>query len=136
MFAITVDCVILYYDNNQEYVLLVQRASDPFAGFWALPGGYVEISETFVGAALRELKEETGLEGIDLKLIGVFDTINRDPAKRVISIGYMGIVAEQKIELGFQTGEVLKLEWFNTHILPMLAFDHLTIIKNALNNNE
>jgi 8-oxo-dGTP diphosphatase len=73
-------CETVFYDNplpvvsavvvnSQKEVLLVLRANAPKAGMWALPSGFVELGETIEDAALRELKEETGITGEVLRLL-------------------------------------------------------------------
>ena len=59
--ALTVDCVVFGFDEGDLKVLLIQRGLEPFAGRWALPGGFVRVEESLEGAARRELAEETGL---------------------------------------------------------------------------
>ena len=78
-FAVTVDTVLLARDNDEQCVLLILRGNSPFEGMWALPGGYVDMDETTATAALRELAEETGIEGIALTRLDVFDKIDRPP---------------------------------------------------------
>ena len=64
--SLTVDCVIFGLDESARLkVLLIQRGHAPFEGGWALPGGFVDMNEPLEEAALRELKEETGLEGVN-----------------------------------------------------------------------
>ena len=63
-------------------VLLVQRASEPLAGQWSLPGGVVELGETLEEAVVRELREETGLTVRVLELVEAFERITRDDAAR------------------------------------------------------
>lgn len=132
MFSITVDCVILCIENSKKNILLIQRAHEPCSGFWALPGGYVETTETLTMAAGRELFEETGIKDVELNFIGIFDDINRDPMKRVISIGFY-VILQKKTMQEHKCGEILKMQWFDVDYLPTLAFDHLSIIKTALN---
>jgi len=79
---VAVDVVL----ENKGKVLLVQRALEPFAGKWALPGGFVEEGETVEQAAVREVKEETGLD-IELEgLLGVYSDPGRDPRGHIISL--------------------------------------------------
>ncbi len=70
--ALAVDCVVFGMDEEDLKVLLVQRGIEPFQGRWALPGGFVRISETLEEAALRELREETGIERLYLEQLYTF----------------------------------------------------------------
>src|SRR3989304_3356752 len=63
-------------------VLLVQRASEPLAGQWSLPGGAVGLGETLEAAVVRELKEETGLTVRVVELVEAFERIIRDDSGR------------------------------------------------------
>ena len=66
-----------------DEVLLIQRKYPPMAGSWAFPGGFVEQGENPIDAAVRELKEETGLDGTEPKLLMVMGDADRDPRKPV-----------------------------------------------------
>ena len=81
----TVDILLLSYQRRKTKILLVERRYNPFKGSWALPGGFVEQEETLYQAALRELEEETGIQGLDLMPFRTFDQINRDPRGRTLS---------------------------------------------------
>jgi len=91
--AATVDLAVFALTGEEIRVLMVRRKNEPFAGRWALPGGYVEIEEPFEAAARRELKEETGLE-IEgpVEFFGVFGRPGRDPRGRTISIAHAAVV--------------------------------------------
>ena len=61
--SVTTDCVIFGFDGTKLMVLLVQRRNEPFCGCWAFPGGFLNMDESAEEGALRELQEETGLQG-------------------------------------------------------------------------
>src|SRR5680860_463761 len=84
--ALTVDCVI--YDG-QGRVLLIRRKNEPFKGAFALPGGFVDIGETVEAGCRREVREETGLEVSDLRLIGVYSDPARDPRGHTVSAAFL-----------------------------------------------
>jgi 8-oxo-dGTP diphosphatase len=126
---LTVDVVVVT-DASTPSLLLVQRAYPPFAGEWALPGGFVEEGERVAGAALRELIEETGLEAGSLRLIGVYDSPGRDPRGWTVSIAYLASVHDEVPVSG--SDDAFDARWFRADLLPKLAFDHATIIADAL----
>lgn len=129
--AVTVDCIIINHFYNPPKLLLIQRGKPPFKGCWALPGGFMDIKETLAEAAARELEEETGLKGIDLKQVGIFDALERDPRHRTISVIYYGEINNNNINLKAQD-DAANLEWHSVNALPDLAFDHQNIISTLL----
>jgi len=122
------DAVILF----QEGIVLIRRNNPPYQGCYALPGGFVEIGETVEQAAIREAKEETGLD-IDLQgLVGVYSDPARDPRGHVVSVAFL---AQGRGQL--QSGsDARSAEIFPWKELPMLAFDHDRIISDALRQSE
>ncbi len=124
--AVTADIVILSRDG---YVLLIRREAEPFKGFWALPGGFVDAEEPPSAAAARELAEETGITGVGLRLLGVFGDPGRDPRGWTISIAFMGEVGHRvPITAGSDASEAC---WRPLDRLPPLAFDHARILAAA-----
>ena len=127
--ALTVDVVALVGDPPGR-VLLVQRGREPFAGSWALPGGFVESGERVAEAAARELAEETTIEAGALELLGVYDTPGRDPRGPTVSVVY---VLRSETELAARGGDdAAQARWFSLDALPALAFDHPLVIADAI----
>jgi 8-oxo-dGTP diphosphatase len=127
--ALTVD-VAAFVRGAPLRVLLIQRAQPPFAGAWALPGGFVEEGEIVAAAAARELAEETAIEAGDLWLLGVYSAPGRDPRGWTVSVAY---VLELDVELAAQGGDdAAAARWFGVDQLPPLAFDHAQIVTEAV----
>ena len=76
--AVTADCVVIARENEPK-VLLIQRGNEPFKGCWAFPGGFMNMDETTEQCAVRELEEETGLKVTEIKQIGAYSKVDRDP---------------------------------------------------------
>jgi 8-oxo-dGTP diphosphatase len=130
--AVTADIIILKKSNNQQFVLLIERKHPPFEGMWALPGGFLEMDETLEEAALRELREETGVTGIELKQFHTFSKVNRDPRHRTITTVFIGFTDDNiLIKAG---DDAAKAQWFSTDNLPPLAFDHGEVMKMVKKN--
>jgi 8-oxo-dGTP diphosphatase len=129
--AMTVDAAIFRKQAGSWQVLLIQRGGEPFKGMWALPGGFVEMDETLEEAVVRELKEETGLEGIHLEQLHTFSAINRDPRHRTISTIFWGIATleQSKAVAGDDASEV---KWFEIDRLSEMAFDHAEVMSYAV----
>jgi 8-oxo-dGTP diphosphatase len=129
--ALTVDCVVFGFDEGDLKVLLIERDLEPFAGRWALPGGFVQVDESLDDAALRKLREETGVNRVFLEQLHTFGRPDRDPRERVVSVAYYALV---KLSLhGVKAAtDARNAAWFAVNDLPRLAFDHGEIVEVAL----
>ena len=144
--SVTVDLVILTVLDNDLKVLLVQRNEHPFKSRWALPGGFVRVSddrkdqgEDLDAAARRELEEETGLSKATagdffLEQVRTFGRPGRDPRMRVISVAYYALVRSTLVPLIRAGGDALVARWFSVAELTdaALAFDHAEIVDATL----
>lgn len=133
--SVTVDCVMFGVDEDGLKVLLIQRADDPFAGQWALPGGFVDMNETTEEAARRELAEETGVQNQYLEQLYTFSRVDRDPRNRVISVAYYALVQPHQLTVA-AGDDAAAAQWFPARRHPKLAFDHKDIVAVALTRLE
>lgn len=130
--ALTVDCVVFGLDQqNSLKVMLIQRNLPPFQGGWALPGGFVHLDESLEAAALRELREETGIDQVFLEQLYTFGNVNRDPRERIVTVAYYALVNLEEYTLKATT-DASDANWFPVTALPPLAFDHEQILAIAL----
>lgn len=121
---LTVDGVLI--ENGA--VLLVRRRHPPFAGCYALPGGFVDYGEPVEAAVVRELREETGLEVAIADLLGVYSDPARDPRGHTVSIVYRVVRRGGELRSG---DDVDDARFFPLDALPPLAFDHACILADA-----
>ena len=128
---LTVDLVAIARDAEGLRVLLVRRGRAPYAGSWALPGGFVEDDEDLPHAARRELSEETGLDlaGVEVTQVGAYGTPGRDPRGRVVSVAYAAVVDAGEVQ-GADDAE--EAAWVRLPVTEELAFDHERILADAL----
>jgi len=127
---VTVDIVIFTIQQGVLKVLLVKRRIDPFVGQFAFPGGFVLQDEDLEQAAMRELREETGVSDVYLEQLYSFGKPDRDPRGRVITIAYFALIsADRKLKAG---SDAVEAAWYPMHDLPKLAFDHATILNYAV----
>ncbi|HQK36007.1 MAG TPA: NUDIX domain-containing protein [Bacteroidales bacterium] len=129
--AVSSDCVIFGFDGFQLNVLLIERKNDPYKGYWAFPGGFLEMDETSEQCARRELEEETGITDACLEQLYTFSGLERDPRGRVVSVAYMALVRQSSIR-PVAGDDALQAQWFPVNSLPKLAFDHDLIFRTAM----
>lgn len=127
--AVATDCAVFGFDGHELKILLIERGIEPFKGAWALPGGFLRMDETAEQCALRELKEETGLNLNYLKQFKTFSDVNRDPRERVISIAFYALAKKSDVQGG---DDAAQAQWFTINEVPHLAFDHDYIMRIAL----
>ena len=130
---VTADAAVFRIWRGKVWLLLVRRKHDPYKGYWAIPGGFVDLAEELEDAAARELKEETGLDGIGLEQMRTFGTCGRDPRGRQITVVFMGIAAgrgQSRLKAGDDAAEA---RWFGIDNLPEnMGFDHSEVAAYAI----
>ena len=128
--SITVDCVLFGFNEGKLKVLLIKRASDPEAGKWALPGGFMEPSETLETAAQRVLEMLTGVSDVFMQQLKVFSDLDRHPSARVITVAHYALVNPDNYPLK-PSWHASEAYWCELDRLPVLGFDHKEILETA-----
>jgi 8-oxo-dGTP diphosphatase len=105
--------------DKSERVLLVRRSVDPKKGMWCLPGGFMELGETPEEAGLRELREETGLDGRIEMLLGI--TTHSGTTYDTVLI--TGFLVREYYGTPFAGDDADLVEWFTRESLPEIAFN-------------
>ncbi|HSA06884.1 MAG TPA: NUDIX domain-containing protein [Candidatus Gastranaerophilales bacterium] len=130
---VTVDTVIFTIRKNNLEVLLVQRGHEPFKDKWAIPGGFVRLSENLDEAAKRVLYEKTNVKDVYLEQLYTFGEPERYPSARVITVSYVALIRSDDIELAAEEGlNIQQISWHPVYKLPELAFDHIDILTYAI----
>ena len=127
--AVTADMIVLA-DKSEPKILLIQRRDEPFKGCWAFPGGFMDMDETTEQCAIRELKEETGLEVGEVKQVGAYSSVDRDPRGRTITVAYVAHIPQALPVMGLD--DAAEAKWWPIDALPPLAFDHAQILQDVL----
>jgi 8-oxo-dGTP diphosphatase len=131
--AVTVDLVAFRVRDGRLETLLIRRARDPFAGRWAIPGGFLDMDETAQAGARREFREETTLDPPTLvEFLGAFDAPDRDPRGRTISLAHVGLMPPGTPDPA-GADDAAEAAWREVDALepPELAFDHAAILEAA-----
>ncbi len=124
--ALAADCVVF---DKAGRLLLIRRKNPPFQGHYALPGGFVDYGERVEDAALRELREETGINGSIVRLIGVYSRPDRDPRGHCVSAVYLVDGGDQEPVAG---DDAASAEFVENYRAQRLAFDHDEVVADAL----
>lgn len=129
---VTVDLVILTVREDRLHVLLIERGNEPFRGKAALPGGFLRPGETLEDAALRELAEETNVDGVRLHLeqLRAYSEPARDPRGRVITVAFLAIAPSLPTPVA--GSDASAASWKPVNSVAGLAFDHDTILADAV----
>lgn len=131
-FAVTVDLAVFTLRAGALHVLLVERGQEPYAGRWALPGGFVQPDESAERAARRELGEETGLtdvSGLHLEQLRTYSEPDRDPRMRVVSVAFTALLPDAPEAHG--GSDAAQARWTPYDSARELAFDHDRILADA-----
>lgn len=124
--ALTVDTIII----NDNKVVLIKRLNNPYENHWAIPGGFVEYGEKVEDAAVREAKEETGLDIELTKLVGVYSDPNRDPRGHTVTVAYTAKIIGGTLKSDSDAKDARFIEIDELKNLK-LAFDHNKILKDS-----
>jgi len=127
---VTVDALV--FDNSKSKILLIQRRNEPFKDYWAIPGGFVEYGETVENTAIREAKEETGIDIKLKRLFNVYSKPDRDPRGHSITIVYLATGNINDMKAGSDADDI-KLYSFEELSSLKIAFDHENILTDVLN---
>lgn len=127
--AISVDCVIFGYEEEQLKVLLIKSDLKEFEEMWSLLGDLVKPDEDIEAAPYRVLRERTGLQDVYLEQVYTFGKVDRHPSGRVITTAYYSLLNMQRIHL--QPGEN-EWQWQAVENIKKLAFDHKLILDTCI----
>lgn len=127
--AISVDCVILGYDNKELKVLLIKSDLEEYEGLYSLLGDLVRPDEDLDSAPYRVLKERTGMDDVYLEQVQTFGSIGRHPSGRVITTAYYSLIDVKHHKMRVDNNE---LHWHSVNEIRKLAFDHKRILDSCL----
>ena len=126
--SVTADAVLFAEKEGQIYVLLIKRGNEPYKGYWAFPGGFLNMDETVARCAERELEEETGIVLTGMQLVGIYSDVERDSRGRVITAAYTAMTTMPE---AVASDDAAAAQWWPLNDLPELAFDHDKILEDA-----
>lgn len=126
--TVTVDAAVLRPGENGLEILLIRRGHPPFEGCMALPGGFLEMNESPLTGAARELAEETGLSGLPLAPLFACGEPGRDPRARCITLVYGALVSGAGLAPR-GSDDAAEAGWYPLFRPPEMAFDHARALR-------
>jgi len=137
LLRLAVDLAVLTVREGRLQVLVITRGNEPFRGRPALPGGFLRPGEDVDRAAVRELGEETGLDGSKLHLeqLATYGAPERDPRGRVVSVAHLAMMPDLPIPTA--GSDASSAAWAPVEtVLGQLAFDHDKILADAVERSR
>lgn len=128
--AVSVDCVIFGFEDNQLKVLLIRSDHEEYDKHWSLLGDMVHSDEDLEATVLRIVKNRTGLDNVYMEQVYTFGKKNRHPEGRVVTVAYCSLINIKNNELKNADNE---LHWHNVNAPAKMAFDHGEILQHCHN---
>jgi ADP-ribose pyrophosphatase len=125
--SLTADMCVYARENDALYVLLIRRGNPPYRSWWAFPGGFVDPGETVEHAAARELAEETGVEGLDFELVGIFSEAGRDPRGWSVTAAFRAEVDRNSIH-AVGMDDAAEARWFRVFFTKQYDALHIRLV--------
>jgi len=119
---------IFTIDKGNLKVLLLRKKTEPYKGYWILPGNTLRNDETLEDNVTDAVLDKTGLLSVYIEQCYTFSTIDRDPDARVIATSFIGLVDSKSVEIKREERPEYETAWFSVSELPKLGYDHETIL--------
>ena len=119
---------IFTIDKGDLKVLLLRKKTEPYKGYWILPGNALRNDETLEDNVTDAVLDKTGLLSVYIEQCYTFSNIDRDPDGRVIATSFIGLVDSKSVEIKREERPEYETAWFSVSELPKLGYDHETIL--------
>lgn len=129
--TITVDCAVFGFQDNEVKLLLVKRSIEPYKNYWLLPGGIMGEGQTLEESVNNVLFNLTGIQNIHQEQVKVYSNIDRHPVKRTVTVCFYALVKPENHPI-IAKNYVSEAMWYPIKDLPVLGFDHTTLVNDAL----
>ena len=121
---------IFQADHSTLKVLLVRKTTDPYKGYWVLPGDLIKNDETIEDNITNYIYDKLGIKSLYLEQIHTYSSVDRCPDGRVVAVNYLGLIDPVTLLLKKEDREI-EMEWFPVTDLPKVGYDHLDIIEKT-----
>ena len=118
--------------DGELKVLLLRKKTEPYKGYWILPGNLLRCDETIENNITDAVYDLTGLTNVYIEQTYSFSALDRNPDYRLIASSHIGLVDSTTVEIKREERENVESEWFKITDLPKLAFDHEMILNKNI----
>ena len=118
--------------DGELKVLLLRKKTEPYKGYWILPGNLLRCDETIENNITDAVYDLTGLTNVYIEQTYSFSALDRNPDYRLIAISHIGLVDSTTVQIKREERENVESEWFKITDLPKLAFDHEMILNKNI----
>ena len=125
-------CSIFTVDEGEIKILLMRKNTDPYKGYWILPGELVKNDETMEDSITSAIIEQTGLTSIYLEQANSYSELDRNPEGRVIAFSFLGLIDSITAKLKRIEVEGVETNWFSIDSIPKMGYDHEIIVNKAI----
>ncbi len=119
-------------DNGEIKVLLRKKKTEPYKGYWILPGDALKEAETFESCVNKVIYDKTGINNLHIEQCNTYSPLERRLGEKLVAISYMGLVDITTILIKQEEKATEEFGWFNISCLPKIGYDHKKIIENAI----
>lgn len=119
-------------DKGKIKILLMRKKSEPYKGYWILPGSMVSNTETLEDNITSVVYDKLGLPSLYIEQCYTFSNLDRDPDDRIIATTYMGLIDNVTLYLKKQERDGVELEWFDINSIPKTGYDHDKVIEKLV----
>lgn len=119
-------------DKGKLKILLMRKKTEPYKGYWILPGNIVLNTETLENNVTDLVYEKLGLPSLYIEQCYTFSNLDRDPNDRVIATTFLGLIDNITLNLKQEKRDGIELAWFDLDMVPKLGYDHDIIIHRLI----
>lgn len=123
---------IFTVDKGKIKILLMHKKTEPYKGYWVLPGSLLSNNETLEDNITDVVCDTLGLPTMYIEQCYTFSNLNRDPDNRVVAISFIGLIDNITLVLKKQERDEIELAWFEINSIPKTGYDHDKIINKLV----